>query len=353
MAPSSLPLNRFRRLRAAFLVAGPLLAATLLESGCSGFIARRMAQAPNTYPTWLAPAAPVRLAFDERVLAKSPEQFAEVGPPAARLRYRVVEPADYHLQVVATASDDQGKKRYRYEFRTQLPEPNAWTSAPRGTVFLLHGYGLAEFAMAPWAFRLAEDGWRCVLVDLRGHGKSTGKMIYYGTVEARDLSQLLDQLSGRGQAASRVAVVGDSYGAALALRWKTTDPRVGWVVAMAPYGVLADAVVNLCHDYAHYLPREVLLAGLAQLPAVLGVSEDDLDMTAVLARHPVAALFVAGAADTVIPTAAVRQLEAAALPGSELIVVPGATHETLPYHFDELAAPVLKWLGGRPNPTPP
>jgi pimeloyl-ACP methyl ester carboxylesterase len=330
-----------------------MLAATLVDSGCSGFIARRMAQAPNTYPTWLAPAAPVSLAYDPRVLARSPEQFAEVGPPAARLRYRVVEPADYHLEVLATSFEDRGQQRYRYEFRTRLPEPNAWTAAPRGTVFLLHGYGLAEFAMAPWAFRLAQDGWRCVLVDLRGHGKSTGKMIYYGTVEAKDLSQLLDQLSRRGQAASPVAVLGDSYGAALALRWKTTDRRVGQIVALAPYGVLADAVVNLCHDYAHYLPKGVLLAGLAKLPAVLGVSENDLDMTTVLTRHPVSALFVAGAEDTVIPPAAVRQLEAAALPGSALIVVPGATHETLPYHFDELALPVLKWLGGRPNPTPP
>jgi hypothetical protein len=40
-----------------------------------------------------------------------------------------------------------------------------------------------------------------------------------------------------------------------------------------------------------------------------------------------------------------RRLYSEALPGSKLIVVPGATHETLPYHFGELVPPVLGWLG--------
>ena len=60
---------------------------------------------------------------------------------------------------------------------------NQWSAHPRGTVILLHGYGLAQFAMVPWAIRLAQSGWRCVLVDLRGHGKSTGKKVYFGTRE--------------------------------------------------------------------------------------------------------------------------------------------------------------------------
>jgi len=68
-----------------------------------------------------------------------------------------------------------------------------------------------------------------------GHGKSTGKMIYYGLKESRDMSQLLDVLANRGQLAPPVAVIGESYGATLALRWKAMDPRVGNVVAIAPF----------------------------------------------------------------------------------------------------------------------
>jgi pimeloyl-ACP methyl ester carboxylesterase len=56
------------------------------------------------------------------------------------------------------------------------------------------------------------------------------------------------------------------------------------------------------------------------------------------------ALFISGSKDDVIPPADVRRLFEEALPGSELIEVPKATHETVTYHFDELIPPVLAWL---------
>ena len=68
--------------------------------------------------------------------------------------------------------------------------------------------------------------------------------------------------------------------------------------------------------------------------------------------HPVSALFVSGTEDNIIPPADVQRLFGEALPGSELIVVPGATHETVTYHFNELVPPVLAWFNtnapGRP-----
>jgi pimeloyl-ACP methyl ester carboxylesterase len=329
--------------RACHLLTGLVLLLPVLGTGCGSFLAHRMIQAPNTYPSWLAPSAPVMVSFNDSLLTNSPSQFADVGPPSARLRYRVVEPAEYHLKVISTNWIEGGEVRYKFTFRTKAPRTNTWTAAPRGTVFLLHGYGLAEFSMVPWAWCLAQEGWRCVLVDLRGHGQSTGNRIYFGLVESRDMSQLLDALTRRGQLAPPVAVIGESYGAALALRWKTMDPRVDKVVAIAPYGVLSNAVLNICHDYAGFLPRAVIRAGLKQLPAVLGVP-GDLDTTTVLARHPVTALFVSGAGDNVAPAADVRSLFKEALPGSELIVVPGATHETVTYRFSELVPPVLAWL---------
>ena len=287
------------------------------------------------------------LAFNANLLTNSPSRFLDVGPPTARLHYRVVEPADYHLKIVVTNWMERGTERYQFNFNVKMPESNAWTTHPRGTVFLLHGYGLAEFSMVPWAFRLAQDGWRCVLVDLRGHGRSTGKWIYYGLTETKDMSQLLDGLTNEFQISQPVAVIGDSYGAALALRWKTTEPRVGPVVAMAPFCVLSNAVLNLCRDYAGCLPQSVVRSGLRNLPEVLGVPAADLDTTTVLARHPVKALFVTGSKDNIIPPAEERKLFEEALPGSQLIVVPGATHENLSYHFVELVPPVLAWLHGR------
>ena len=52
-----------------------------------------------------------------------------------------------------------------------------------------------------------------------------------------------------------VAAMGESYGAALALRWKTDEQRVDSVVAIAPYAVLSNAVLNIRHEYAHWFPQ--------------------------------------------------------------------------------------------------
>ena len=212
-----------------------LLVVALTTAGCGNFFARRIAQSPNTYPRWFAPAARVQLGFDPYLLTNFTARFAEVGPPSARLRYRVVEPADFQLKFSATNWIARRQPHFTFQFASTLPgQSNAWTASPRGTVLLLHGYGDGQFAMAPWALRLAEEGWRCVLVDLRGHGKSTGRRIYFGTQETQDLSRLLDVLARDGRADAPRAVVGHSYGGVLALRWKTVEPRIGNGVAMAP-----------------------------------------------------------------------------------------------------------------------
>jgi pimeloyl-ACP methyl ester carboxylesterase len=319
----------------------------LSTAGCGTFMAHRMAQAPNTYPTWFAPKAPVAVAFIPKFLTNFPKQFVDVGPPAARLCYRVVEPADYHLKISPTNWLEHGRKQFEFTFHADLPGgSNVWTSAPRGTVVLLHGYGLAQFSMAPWALRLAEEGWRCVLVDLRGHGKSTGKQIYFCIQETHDLSQLLDELAQDGRLKEPVAAFGESYGAVMALRWKMVEPRVRMVVAITPYAGLSNTVLNLRHEYAGWLPKMFINAGLKKLPALLGMAAGELDTTSELAKYPVSALFVAGAEDKITPVADVKQLCALAAPGSELIVVPDATHEAVTYFFAELVPPAVAWLSG-------
>jgi pimeloyl-ACP methyl ester carboxylesterase len=313
-------------------------------------MAHRMVQAPNSYPAWLAPKAPVLLHFKDDFLTNFPGRFAEVGPPAARLHYRLVEPMDYHFRVTSTNWLQRNKRRDQFTFRATFPgQTNAWTAQPRGTVVLLHGYGVADYAMAPWAMQLAQAGWRCVLVDLRGHGESTGDQIYFGQKETRDLSQLLELLAERHQLVEPVAAVGESYGASLALRWKATEPRVGQIVAIAPYAVLSNAVLNICREYAPHLPRALPRAGLKRLPGLLEVAARDLDTGSVLANHQMAALFVVGNCDKITTPSDVRSLFEAAAPGSDFRVVPAATHETVPYFFEELAAPVAAWLGLAPG----
>ena len=318
-------------------------------SGCGTYMAHRMVQAPNSYPTWFAPEAPVLLAYNPNFLTNFPKQFVAVGPPPAKLCYRIIGPADYDLTVSSTNWLEHGVKRTEFIFHGEVPgQSNRWTADPRGTVVLLHGYALAQFSMVPWALRLAQDGWQCVLVDLRGHGKSTGPRIYFGLQEVKDLSQLLDELTRDGRLKAPVAVMGESYGAAAALRWKTVEPRVQAVVAIAPYAGLSNAVMNLRQEYADWLPKTFIKAGLKKLPVILKTNAAELDTTTALARSPVSACFVAGTGDKIAPVADVKQLYELAAPGSKLIVVPDATHETVTYYLDDLVPPVLSWLSGIP-----
>jgi pimeloyl-ACP methyl ester carboxylesterase len=293
----------------------------------------------------------VELAYSSRFLTNFPKQFLAVGPPPATLCYRVVEPADYHLTVSSTNWLEHGRPRTEFHFSADLPaRTNLWTSAPLGTVVLLHGYGLAQFSMAPWALRLAQSGWRCVLVDLRGHGRSTGKQIYFGLQEVHDLSRLLDALAKAGRLKEPVGAFGESYGAALALRWQPMEPRVQMVVAITPYASLSNSMLNLRQEYANWLPKMLIQSGLTKLPSVLGTTAADLDTTTALVRHPVTALFVAGTTDKITPLADVAELHSLALPGSELIVLTNATHETATYFMADLTPSVLKWLSQHGGP---
>jgi fermentation-respiration switch protein FrsA (DUF1100 family) len=77
---------------------------------------------------------------------------------------------------------------------------------------------------------------------------------------------------------------------------------------------------------------------------LLDVGPGEFDTLTVLARHPVPALFVAGANDEITPVDDVRRLHDRAGADSRFLVVPGATHEAVSYFFDDLVAPVLDWL---------
>jgi pimeloyl-ACP methyl ester carboxylesterase len=316
----------------------------LSSAGCGSFMAHRLVQAPNTYPDWLAPEAPVLFEFSAGLLTNFPGRFLDAGPPPAKLWYRLVPPGNYQVKTSSTNWTEGKRTRFKFTFRTTLPKEHTSTHPPLGTVVLLHGYGLDLATMAPWALRLAEDGWRCVLVDLRGHGKSTGKRIFFSLREAEDMRELLDELNRRGDLAQPVIAFGESYGAAVALRWKTMDPRVKAVVAIAPYAELNSAALNLRRDYAPCFPKACLEAGLNKLPELLGVAPSELNPSTWLTRSPVKALFVVGGDDAITPVPDVKRLSALALPGSALVVVPRGSHEATAFMFSDLEAPVTAWL---------
>jgi pimeloyl-ACP methyl ester carboxylesterase len=327
---------------------------TLGLAGCTpgSIIAHQLVKSPNRQPGWLRepggvlPPAKVTLNFHATI----PEQRlslqkATVGEPPALLECVVIEPAEYGFQASGRWEKKGSHPVFRFDMRLTATTNGPGAPVPvRGTIFLLHGYGLNRDVMLPWGFCLAEAGWRCVLVDLRGHGESGGRHIYFGTHEAEDLRALLTELDRRHVIHGPVGVLGNSYGAAIALRWAARDPRVKATVALAPYARLAEAMEGIRLSYAKWVPRSWVRSAARKVPGLLGVPAADVDPVSVLPAQQVEALFVAGEKDVVAPVAAVQQLKELARPGSRLLLVPQSAHEELPYEFDALEKPVKAWF---------
>jgi pimeloyl-ACP methyl ester carboxylesterase len=197
------------------------------------------------------------------------------------------------------------------------------TAAPRATVFVLHGIRSRKEPMRPWAAMLTRAGYRAVLVDLRGHGRSTGDALTYGVLDAADLSQILDALSSHA-APGPVGVMGHSYGAATAIQWAGRDARVAAVVAVAPFANLRDVVpgYTIVPLSPAFLARVVDRAG-----ALGGFDPDAASPLDAIPKTRAPVLLVHGRADGLIPPWHSERIHAAAPDRSELVLVDGAGHD--------------------------
>ena len=201
--------------RNRFSVVAPLVFLTILLAGAA---ARTSAQSPlaelmATAPNRLNPLAGETnpLPTLEKLLGVDQQFWVKVGPPEASLSVSLVEPPD--------------KSR-----------------PPRGTILVLHGILARSATMLPAANALAKAGYRAVLVDLRGHGRSTGKFLTYGIQDAKDLSQVIDELARRNLLAGPLGAYGISYGATTAIHFAGGDRRVRAVVAVEPFAAARDEV---------------------------------------------------------------------------------------------------------------
>lgn len=311
-----------------------------------------MTKAPNRVPGFVRPEGRVLLRWPAGVLERFPSGTNVVGSPAAGIRWVRVEPADYGMAVTSTRRADGRGEPITYELSFRLPATGLPPSQPaRGTAFLVHGYGVDLESLFPSAIFLAEAGWRSVLVDLRGHGASGGKRVTFGVVETNDLYRLRQELESTGQVRGPYVAVGHSLGAALVLRWQAVDPAIRGSVALGPFARFVPAAGRLRDEYARWLPRSWVRRAAMQVPRVLGVEAEALETDAAIRGRGIRALLVASADDVITPPEDAAALRELAAPGSELLIVGGGTHETLPYLFDQHGSLVRDWLARRVSAT--
>jgi dipeptidyl aminopeptidase/acylaminoacyl peptidase len=227
--------------------------------------------------------------------------------------------------------------------RTEVGPPSAtvssWLVEPKqaqakGTIVLLHGVRMDKRSLAPMAVALSDAGYRTLLVDLRGHGESSGSFLTYGAVEVLDVSRILDSLAVDGTELGPVGVYGFSYGGAVALQLGSRDPRVKAVVAAAPFSTL-DEVLG---DYRRrYLPHALELlpdwwfrGATRQAGSLAGFDADAAGPYGVIARSSARILLLHGDADTQVPLRHSQMLAGATHGRARLLVLSGGTHETIP-----------------------
>jgi pimeloyl-ACP methyl ester carboxylesterase len=322
----------------------------VLLAGCvSTLLARQVVAPPNK--SGIKP-----IFWDSPVVAHGPDAFAatwqvHVDEPAADLAVASIEPGDYALRYELRLSHPEGQDPHIDSFDAYwrpAREVVRRTEPPRGTIVLLHGYLTDKRFVVPWAVRLAQAGYRCALVDLRGHGRSSGKHIGFGAFEARDTSAVIDDLARRGWDVSHVGLLGVSYGASVALLTAGRDARVGAVVAFEPFASAETAVPELMRAVFRKEARGITDAQFAAAHVkearIAGFDWRDADIPAALSRTRAPVLFLHGAADRWLSPGHSRELEKVAPPGSRLVIVPDDNHVTLPLQMQLLEHDVIGWF---------
>jgi pimeloyl-ACP methyl ester carboxylesterase len=225
------------------------------------------------------------------------------------------------------------------QLRVQLGPPDSvslsvWLVEPKGpplaTVLVLHGIRSDKFWFVGLARKIAARGFRAVIPDLRGHGRSSGDWLSYGVREANDLSALLSELAKAGRLVEPVGVVGVSYGAATGIQLAGIDPRVRTVVAIAPFSSLDKVVPDYVRHYVPLLwrliPDAYIAGGIEQGGVLAHFDPAAANPLAAMSRTDAQVLLIHGLADSHIPPEHSRRLHAVAAEHSELILVRGDDH---------------------------
>ena len=270
-----------------------------------------------------------------------------VGPPEAKLSALELPATDYQIDFTSSITNlPNGKHEFIVKGLPRTNSPPA-TVKELGTIVVLHGYSLNKETMLPWAFVLAQAGYRVVLVDLRGHGQSTGDTFSCGKYETRDLVQALDYLRGRGVCGDKVGVLGLSFGANLALYWAARDPRVKTVVAIAPYDRPEQAFERFAHEMKLPVSHKSLEKALTLSANKLDLNWSDWSGEAAMRQQKQPVLLIGGEKDKISPPSDLEALKQAAPPGSRTIMIATANHFTVGYSFEQLSEPIKLWFEER------
>jgi pimeloyl-ACP methyl ester carboxylesterase len=326
----------------------PLLTLTLLTLGlcaCAETIARRVVAAPNAarashlpWQTTIPSTLGVSLAEHVRV------ERLVVASGALSLRAVIMEPSTAPWQLTWVRNRAEMPKLPRWQ--------HAWSGAsalpPLGTVVILHGLNSSSEATVEHGLALVNAGFRCLLIDIRGHGESTGTTLSFGKSEAQDLREALDRLQQSHTITPPLIVLGYSFGGAIALIAAHEPTPITIVIAVAPFARFAEVAPNFAHSFGGWLSW-LLTDGMVRetIAAIARAGNFDPQKDSPLAWAPrvhVPVLLVHGADDDLVPPAQSAQLAKAIGGPVTLQILPGHEHIRTVLDANITMPTILPWL---------
>lgn len=221
-------------------------------------------------------------------------------------------------------------------------------ATPRGTVLLMHGLLRDSRQALPFARALSAAGFRCLMVDLRGHGASTGKYLTYGVEESRDAIAVLNEARRRGMIVGPVGVWGFSLGGASALQAAGKDSQIKAAVSVEAFASMRDEVPRFGRMLVPILgwqSDETYTQAINLAGEKAGFCPDDADTVAAVKGIGYPVLIIHSDGDGLVPLDAARHLRDAGAVGSELLVVSAGGHDRVEFdRTGQISAKTVEWF---------
>lgn len=288
-------------------------------------------------------------------LLQSPFQFRRIKLPRAEveLEIAILEARHFALTFESSyhekKSVENGSDVLTIESSSSFECSNLFLSPElqerRGTIFLLHGYGAVKETLVPWAMYFASEGYQAILVDLRGHGGSEGKRVYFGSREADDMTELLNSLSENMSLDERVGVFGHSYGAGIGVKWAARDERVEAVFAVSPFGSVRDAIPEVMKLFGLSIDNQIIEKSLQKLEDRGRIQWEACEIYGDIETLKNPVFLVRGQHDRVATEKVLSKLMRRAPPNTRSLEIAHASHsETIDFYSD-LKEPALEYFG--------
>jgi pimeloyl-ACP methyl ester carboxylesterase len=237
-------------------------------------------------------------------------------------RMFVTPPRHRRSRAGASAAHTGKSDDHRVDLLVRDRDANVWTTTI-GTgpiAMLLHGWGGSGSDMMPLAFALAASGFRSVVIDLPGHGRSPGRES--SLVEFLRAIRAVSRSLGEPD-----LIVGHSFGgsaAVFAITELGLAPRGAVLIAPAPGpAYYIDRFVRTVG-----LPAERMSGMMKLVVEKVGRSAESLDALAAATNARVPALILQDPTDREVPFAYAEQM-ATAWRSSRLVATSSGGHRRI------------------------